>query len=108
MLPVTVLLLFAIGEMAGGDVSGAQHLPEAAALLILLIAGWRYPRVVGIVLLSMGVTVLAIWLVLVVMRAEVERESLVFWVGSGVILFGLPVTAGWFFLNASRIGPKNG
>jgi hypothetical protein len=44
-------LTMGIGEMAGGDLSGFQHLPPAALLGGLVYLGWRHPYPVGIVLL---------------------------------------------------------
>lgn len=43
-------LAMGIGEMAGGDLSGFQHLPPAALLGGLVYLGWRHPYPVGIVL----------------------------------------------------------
>jgi hypothetical protein len=43
-------LAMGIGEMAGGDLSGFQHLPPAALLGGLVYLGWRHPYAVGIVL----------------------------------------------------------
>jgi hypothetical protein len=37
------LLLFGIGEMAGGDFSGMGHLILAVVLAVVMWAGWRYP-----------------------------------------------------------------
>jgi hypothetical protein len=101
-VPVAGLLLLAIGEMAGGDLTGAQHLVQAAPLMVLLVAGWRYPRLAGIALLGIGIILLGIWLVLVVFLAEVERAAIVAWIVGGVMLFVLPLTAGWLFLKAGR------
>lgn len=52
---VAFFLLFAIAEMAGGDVSGVQHLLPAAALGALLWLGAKRPRRAGIVLLALSV-----------------------------------------------------
>lgn len=101
-LPAAVLLLFAIGEMVSGDISGAQHLPEAAGLLIIAVAGWRYPRVAGVLLLCVGTMLLLLWLVLVFTQAEIEKSSLVLWIVFGAVLFGMPITAGWLFFKANR------
>jgi hypothetical protein len=103
-VPIALLLLFTIGEMTGGDLSGAQHIVQVAPLLLLLIAGWRYPRLAGIALLGLGVLLLVIWLVFVVV--EGERGEIVMWVGAGLLLFVLPLTAGWLFLKAGRTATR--
>lgn len=53
-IPIAVLLLFAIGEIVGGDLSGSQHLLQLAPLLALAYAGWRWPYHAGMVLMVAG------------------------------------------------------
>jgi hypothetical protein len=48
-------LLFAIAELAGGDVAGVQHLPPAAVLGALLWLGRKRPRTAGVALLALAV-----------------------------------------------------
>jgi hypothetical protein len=50
-LGVGFFLIFAVGELAGGEISGIQHLPPAALLGALLWLGWKRPRTAGIVVL---------------------------------------------------------
>jgi hypothetical protein len=103
-LPAAVLLLFGIGEMAAGDISGVQHLPEAAALLLLLVAGWRYPRRAGLTLLGVGALLFALWLIFVLADGDPSPEgfAILAWVAAGLILFAPPIVAGWLLLKASR------
>ncbi len=54
-LQVAVLLLFGIGEMASGDISGAGHLLPAAAAVLLGVLSWQRPLEGGIALILVGV-----------------------------------------------------
>jgi cytochrome bd-type quinol oxidase subunit 1 len=99
-LPAAILLFMGIGEMADGEVSGAQHIPEAAALIGLMLAAWWFPRVVGILLLMLGSLVFAGWLVLVIARGEFDAAALL--VG-GVVVLLPPLVAGWLLLKASTL-----
>lgn len=47
-------LLMGVGEIAGGEVSGVQHLPQAALLAALVLFGRRHPYGVGVVLFLIG------------------------------------------------------
>jgi cytochrome bd-type quinol oxidase subunit 1 len=98
-VPAAVLAAFAIGETAGGDVSGLQHVPEAAALLVLLVAGWRYPRATGAILLVLGSVLFAVWFVFAV--ANLNPLAVVV---TALILFAPPIVAGWLLYRAgSRV-----
>jgi len=59
-LGVVFYLLFAVGETAGGDISGVQHFPPAAILAVLMWVGWRRPRTAGIVLLALAVLLVVV------------------------------------------------
>ena len=50
-LGVGFCLIFAVSELAGGEISGIQHLPPAALLGALLWLGWKRPRTAGIIVL---------------------------------------------------------
>ena len=104
-VPTAVLLLFAVGEMADSDLSGAQHLVQAAPLLLLLIAAWRYPRAAGIALLGLGALLFAVWLVFVLTERSPAPQgiSILMWAGAGLILFVPPLVAGWLLLKAGRM-----
>jgi hypothetical protein len=58
-LQVVVFLLFGIGEMASGDLSGAGHLLPAVAGVILAFLTWKRPLEGGAALLIVGVVSLA-------------------------------------------------
>ena len=67
-LGVAFYLSFTIGEMAGGDVSGIQHLPPALILAVLLLLSWRHPLAAGTVLLVLAVPLAVAYVVLLVVR----------------------------------------
>jgi hypothetical protein len=54
-LTIALLLLFAIGETAGGDRSGLGHLIQAIPILLLMWPGWKRPLWGGIFLLLLGI-----------------------------------------------------
>ena len=100
-IPAGVLLLFAFGEMIGGDPSGAQHIPEGAALLLLAAAAWRYPLWTGVILLAVGAVLLLAWLLFVVFGPNRDVPAIAL-VATGAILFLPPFAAGWLLIRSSR------
>lgn len=68
VLGVAFYLMFAVGEMAGGDITGVQHLPPAAILAVLLWVAWRRPLAAGTVLLVLAVPLAAAYIALLVVR----------------------------------------
>ena len=58
-LQVAAFLLFGIGEMASGDLSGAGHLLPAVSSVILAFLAWKRPLEGGAALLIAGVVSLA-------------------------------------------------
>jgi hypothetical protein len=100
-IPAILLLAIALGEMASGEMSGAQHLPEGGLLLLVALAGWKYPRAVGAFVLAAGVAVCAAWVGFVVTGEDVGgRAPLLVWVGVGLVLFAPPIVAGWLLWRA--------
>jgi hypothetical protein len=53
-LQVAIFLLFGIGEMAGGDLSGAGHLLQVAVIVLLGILAWMRPLEGGVALFCGG------------------------------------------------------
>ena len=87
-------LTFAVGEIAGGDVSGVQHLPPAAILAALMYLGWKWPRSAGIFLLA-----LALPLGVVYVAVLVARDLPLTW----AMLVALPpIVTGALLLRAGR------
>jgi hypothetical protein len=58
-LQVAILLLFGIGEMASGDLSGAGHLLQVAVVVLIGLLAWKRPLEGGIALLLTGAIALA-------------------------------------------------
>ncbi len=90
-------LVFAVGEMAGGDIAGIQHLPPAAVLGALLWLGWTRPRAAGIVLLAFAVLLGVAAVVTVAVEGVRLGES---WMVLVIPL--VPVPTGMLFLLAGR------
>lgn len=103
-VPAVVLLLIAFAEMAGGEPTGVQHVPEAALLLILCGAAWRHPRGVGLVVLATGALLFVAWLLWAVYLREAPADDspLVMWIGTAIVLFMPPVLAGWLLFSSSQ------
>jgi hypothetical protein len=51
-LQVAIFLLFGIGEMASGDLSGAGHLLQVAATVLLGLLAWMRPLEAGVALIA--------------------------------------------------------
>ncbi len=54
-LALAILLLFAVGETAGGDWSGLGHLIFAVPIGLLIWLGWKRPLWGGILLVAMAI-----------------------------------------------------
>jgi len=54
-LQAGVFLLFGVGEMLGGDWSGAGHLVQLAVAVLLAIPAWMRPLEGGLAVLAAGV-----------------------------------------------------
>jgi hypothetical protein len=61
-IPVAFLLLFAIGELAGGE-AGWIHLIQLLPLLICIGLVIKFPKIFGFIifLLSIGLSILYLW-----------------------------------------------
>lgn len=51
-LQVAIFLLFGIGEMASGDLSGAGHLLQVTATVLLGVLAWMRPLEAGVALIA--------------------------------------------------------
>jgi hypothetical protein len=67
-LGVAFYLMFAVGEMAGGDLTGIQHVPPALVLGALLGLAWKRPYTAGVVLLVLAVPLGAAYIALLFAR----------------------------------------
>lgn len=89
-LNVAILLLFGIGEMVGGDFSGAGHLIPALFGIGLIILAWKRAWIGGSILVLLGV----------LNTLRYSRGFNPGWLlSSGVIINGVPLLlAGVIFL----------
>ncbi len=92
IIPVLFLIVFAVGESAGGDLSGLGHLVQAAPLVILAFLAWKRPRAGGLLLIGLG-ALLVLWFLL--FTNNPERIAI-------VLVFGPPIFSGLLFLMAAR------
>lgn len=102
---VGVLLLFAVGEMGGGDLSGVQHLVQLTPLLAVLAAAWRWPRAGGRLLIALASLLAAVYAVFALTRSDL---SLAVVVVAELLFFAPAILAGLFFIRASRVAPRAG
>ena len=93
-LGVAFYLMFAVGETAGGDISGVQHFLPAAILIVLLRAAWKRPRAAGIALLALAVPLGIAYVTLLVVRDLPPTWALI------VVL--PPVVTGLLLVRAGR------
>ena len=110
-LPMAALGFVAVAEVAGGDLTGSQHLVEAVPLLLILLAARRYPRTVGIALIALSISLFALWLVMLAAGVfDTAADTPVWvWLAVGMVLFALPLVSGvLFYLSsaAARIYPR--
>ncbi len=54
VLQIAIFLLFGLGEMASGELSGAGHLLPAVATLVLVLLSWKRPIEGGAALFVIG------------------------------------------------------
>lgn len=97
-LGIAFFLIFAVGELAGGDVSGVQHLPPAALLGALLWLGWTRPRVAGIVVLLLLAAPLTVGFVLGMATEDARSGEMWF----ALLIPLVPIVTGGLFLWAGR------
>jgi hypothetical protein len=86
-LQVAVLLLFGLGEMMSGDLSGAGHLLPVVTTLVLALLAWRRPVEGGVALVLVGI-----------LSGVTVRGAPAFW-----ILVFPAVVSGVLFLIAAQV-----
>ena len=105
-VPIGFQLLFAIGEVAGGDLTGLTHGVLALPLIALAVAALRRPTLAGAILLGLGVPI-AIGYLLLVANRDFTIETIL--IVEAVLL--MPVLAGALLVLAGRtmpVPPSNG
>lgn len=51
-------LIFGVGEVAGGDLSGITHLVPAGLMILLVLVAWKWQRAGGLGMLLVGVVLI--------------------------------------------------
>ena len=93
-IPLAILLLFAIGETAGGDWSGLGHLIQAIPIALLMWLGWKRPLWGGILLLVLS---------LIAAYAFTNPVSGRDWLAPLLIIVAPLIVSGILFLSAARL-----
>lgn len=62
-ITVGILLIFAIGEVGGGDIFGLQHLLQAVPLVVVAWFAWRNPLWGGITLITVSLILAGLYVV---------------------------------------------
>ncbi|MGD9932308.1 MAG: hypothetical protein AB7T37_01205 [Dehalococcoidia bacterium] len=102
-VPAGILLALGVGELVGGDISGVQHLPEAAILVGLMALAWWRSRTAGRVLVVAAPLLYLLWFVwMAFVRNDEGDESPLMWAATGAMLFLPPLVAGGLLLRSSR------
>ncbi len=102
-LPVAILLLFGIGEMAGGEVGGGMHLLELIIIAALGILAWMRPVAGGIALLICGALSAAGFTAFILSQPPPEGSA----VSLSVVIVAVPqMISGALFLMAGLSGRR--
>lgn len=54
LIPFSFFLLFAVGEMSGGDISGLQHIMEVVLVVTLMYLALKKPFLGGVIMFFSG------------------------------------------------------
>lgn len=92
LVPIAILLVFAVGEGIGGEAGWWGHLVQLVPLVGLAVVGWVWPRIGGPLLIAAAVA-LAAWLL-------VGSDGLGDAAGAMVLLCAPLGIAGVFFIAA--------
>lgn len=103
-LGIAFFLIFALGELAGGEISGVQHLPPAALLGALLWLGWKRPHAAGIIVLLLLAAPLIIGFAIGVATEGARSAEMWF----ALLIPLVPIVIGGLFLWAGRVERKDG
>jgi hypothetical protein len=96
-IPMLVLTVFAVGEVAGGDISGLQHVVEILPLAALAWLGWRRPLWGGIALIVLTLTLAGIPIVMDRLSSAPPFVTAFLY-----IILALPLVAGILFVVVAR------
>lgn len=95
VLPLAIFTLFAVAEGVGGEAGWWGHLIQLAIGVLLAIGAWRWPRIVGPLLIAVGAVLTGVVLVQGGGEAAANRFGV-------VLVFAPLLFAGIFFTLAGR------
>jgi hypothetical protein len=95
-LPILILVALAVGELAGGDISGLQHVVQVVPLAVLAWFAWRRPLWGGMALIALALILLMLYIVFI------HGFPLPTVVLTLMFLFVTPLAAGVLFVAAAR------
>lgn len=96
-IPILVLAAFALGEVAGGDISGLQHVVQLLPLAALAWLGWKRPLWGGIALIVLTLILAGISIVTAGLSPVPPFVNAFLY-----IILALPLVAGILFVAAAR------
>lgn len=94
LIPEAVLIVLGIGEISGGIISGLQHFVQLLPLLALAIYAWYRPKTGGYILLGIAFLFFILYIFFF-------QFPLIARIINSMLLFGLPVIGGIFFIKAN-------
>jgi hypothetical protein len=97
LLPVALLVLLMGGEIAGGDISGIQHLVQIAPVIVFVLIAWRWPAIGGLLLTLCGIALLVLYFVLPPQGLPLAALIL-----TAALLFAPAIMAGILFRAAAQ------
>jgi len=95
-IPILILAGFAVGEMAGGDITGIQHVVQLTPLVLLGWLAWKRPLWGGTALIGLAVIFTGLYF-LVIHGFPLPTVIL-----TVAFLFAAPFLAGILFVVAAR------
>jgi len=102
-IPLVIFLIFGIGEMIGGDLSGAMHLLQALFVILLGVLAWMRPLESGVILCLYGAVVAGFFLFNIIADPSSQGSVLS---PALLILALLPLLAGTLFLIAGVLARR--
>jgi hypothetical protein len=99
-VPAAIFLLFGVGEMAGGDLSGAMHLVELAVTVLVGALAWMRPLEGGAVLAAAG----GLFGVTLLTQASGAESAVI---SPAILILALPqIVAGVLFFLTGLLGQR--
>ena len=95
-IPMLILAAFAVGEMAGGDISGIQHVVQLVPLAVLGWLAWKWPLWGGTALIALALIFTGLYFIVI------HGFPLPTVILTVAFLFAAPFVAGILFVVAAR------